>query len=88
MTRRFNLRNVAIFSFIIKNGLKLTLIYLVKNVCFTEKKENQKSADFLNYMVVLSKPWSSFKNAEEYVITKIITELRVSVKLPDKNLIS
>lgn len=39
-------------------------------------------------MVVLSKPWSSFKNAEEYVITKIITELRASVKLPDKNLIS
>lgn len=39
-------------------------------------------------MVVLSKPWSSFKNAEEYVITKIITELRAFVKLPDKNLIS
>lgn len=36
-------------------------------------------------MVVLSKPWSSFKNAEEYVITKIIKELRASVKLPEKS---
>jgi hypothetical protein len=74
-----------------KNGLKLTLKYLVKDVCdamhvyYLKKKENQKAADLGNYMLVLNKSWSSFfKNAEESVITKRLTELRTPVKLPTK----
>uniref|UniRef100_K1PSU4 Uncharacterized protein n=1 Tax=Magallana gigas TaxID=29159 RepID=K1PSU4_MAGGI len=76
----------------IKNGLKLTLKYLVKDVCdamhvyYLKRKENQKAADLGNYMVVLSKSWSSFfKNAEESIITKRLTELRAPVKLPSKS---
>ena len=75
-----------------KNGLKLTLKYLVKDVCdamhvfYLKKKDNQKAADLGNYMLVLSKSWSSFfKNAEESVITKRLTELRAPVKLPSKS---
>lgn len=44
----------------IKNGLKLTLNYLVKDVCdsmhvfYLKKKANQKAADIGNYMFVAS----------------------------------
>lgn len=45
----------------IKNGLKLTLKYLVKDVCdamhvyYLKRKENKKAEDLGNYMLVLNK---------------------------------
>eukprot|EP00105_Crassostrea_gigas_P043022 XP_019927170.1 PREDICTED: uncharacterized protein LOC105338725 [Crassostrea gigas] len=76
----------------IKNGLKLTLKYLVKDVCdamhvyYLKRKEKKKAEDLGNYMLVLNKSWSSFfKNAEESIITRRLTELRAPVQLPDKS---
>lgn len=78
----------------IKNGLKLTLNYLVKDVCdsmhvfYLKKKANQKAADIGNYMFVASLGHLFFfKNAEESVITKRLTELRTPVRLTSQSVI-
>lgn len=70
----------------IKNGFKLILKYLVKDVCdvmyvyYLKRKENKKVEDLGNYMLVLNKFWFLFfKNVEEFIIIRRLIELRVFV---------
>lgn len=70
----------------IKNGFKLILKYLVKDVCdvmyvyYLRRKENKKAEDLGNYMLVLNKFWFLFfKNVEEFIIIRRFIELRVFV---------
>lgn len=70
----------------IKNGFKLILKYLVKDVCdvmyvyYLKRKEKKKVEDLGNYMLVLNKFWFLFfKNVEEFIIIRRFIELRVFV---------
>ncbi|XP_078329658.1 uncharacterized protein LOC144624151 [Crassostrea virginica] len=72
-----------------KNGLKLSLKYLVQDVCskmhtyYLVKKEDEKAEEINKFLYVLKGDWPSFfKNAEEAVLIKRQAELRVPLRLP------
>ena len=75
----------------VKNGLKLSLRYLINDVCLVMqanyyiKMEDDKAEELAKFMTILKIIFPSFfQEAEESVVTKRQAELRAPLKLPPK----
>lgn len=79
----------------VKNGLKVSLRYLLADVCnvmqahYLILMEDRKAEEIQKFMHILKTIFPSFfKEAEETIITKRQAELRVPIKLPDRDSIT